>query len=772
MEVANNHFNPITLLKNYFSSSSTVEDTSILRFLSKPSEIEAGVFSLTDTVTTFSWKPFPFTLLQKDLYARKLQGYYGFRGTLVLTLQVNAERFQQGRYMLVAVPTGGVGQGLVTNEWANRHAYSLVQRTQLPRVEIDLGTQTSVELRLPHSMVQDMVSIQSINSPKESEYYVRIFPYSPLSTPSGSTTAKYTLWAHYEDVELIGQALPVELQSGNVKKKNPASEEARKAGVGPVESTALKISKASSYLQPVPVIGAFAGQLTWVSNIVANVASVFGWSAPANLDKGYRVKYMSAMYATNVDKVDHSLPMALSSDNSVACIPLGNTELDELDIPHFAGRFSWQDSFQFSNTGMPENYLLATYNASIYPTGSINSSTIFGGTFYNVTPAQYLASLFAFWRGSIIFRLKIVKTEFHSGRISIEFNPTSYGQTSAVITDDVAPFVYRDIVDIRYVNEYCFEVPYISNIPYRNCDAGSDGFSFGRIDIRVIDPLVAPDSVSPDITFHVEVAMGQDAEFAVLNKKTSIYAPGVVELQSGEITPIGGAPRSMFQNETAAIAVGEKVTSLRLLLKRFFSVPYFQAANSGQVMTIAPFGCTNADVIPSLYFPSYNDLYSDLSQMFMYSRGGVRYKISCGTTSASRLMAKLYYCGTSWSMVNHITNSNPANPNVYATDQIFMNNASYVIENVNPGTFMELGIPQYSRTHSRNNIEYTHSDAYPAADSPYGLTNNVFLQIDTYDPDASSYKDGARKYYILRSCAEDGNFSYFISIPPISLGGL
>jgi len=766
----------VSQFDNYFSHSSSVESDSIIRYLSKPFEIKVGQFSLGDTATTFTTNLFPYDFLSNTIYHRKVQGFLGFRGTLVLRLQVNGERFQQGRYMLCAVPLGGFTSENKAVDYFNCHAHTLVQRSQLPHAEIDIATQTACELRLPYTMVYDFYSLQLMpDAFRDVEYYVKIFPYAPLTTGTGSPNAKFTLWAHYEDVELVGQALPVELQSGRAKVKskntmrgaNPSEREAKSAGVGPIESMAMKVSKASSYLNAVPFISQFTAPVKWAADITANVASVFGWSAPANLEPQHRFKITNAQYATNVNKVDMSLPLSLDVNASVVAKPEGPVAEDEMDVAYMASIFSYQDQFQWV-TGAAEDTRLAIYPVGLWPVGAI-TTTHGGSDFLNLTPAQYLGTMFANWRGSVVFRFKFVKTEFHSGRISFDFNPETRDYISAAITDSVAPYVYRDIVDIRDITEYTLEIPYICNAPYLSTDINNTQTNkFGTLEIRVIDPLVAPDSVTQGITVLVEMALGKDAEFAVFANQYKITAPEF-QLQSGEFKVIGGMQRRTAQLETSSLAIGEKITNLRTLVKRF--VPYSKTPSStGAICTIAPFSsslCPFAGGFVS--FVNVPDLYSSLSQVFAFSRGGVRLKISSRNSSIGPVIVKYFYSPIGYDVEDVVVNATVPEPNFWTGDYNFMNYANYVIENLSDFKMVEVSVPQYSKVHSRANIAYYTGTNYPMTRSQRGLTCDTFVQVGAFNPDlgpAGVEAAAPVKIDVLRAGAEDTNFSFFVSIPP------
>jgi hypothetical protein len=78
----------------------------ILDFLSKPTLLANGTFGVTDTGNS-NIISIPDAFLLNSRIQNKLQGVAMFRCDVVLTLNVNAVRFQQGRYVLAWVPSGG-----------------------------------------------------------------------------------------------------------------------------------------------------------------------------------------------------------------------------------------------------------------------------------------------------------------------------------------------------------------------------------------------------------------------------------------------------------------------------------------------------------------------------------------------------------------------------------------------------------------------------------------------------------------------------------------
>lgn len=771
-----------SLSEAYLKLSQTKQSDSIIQFLQKPQVVAKGSFSVTDTTTVFPPYPMPGTLLAKKIYADKVRGYFGLRATLVFTLQVNAERFQQGRYMLTWVPTGGARYGINGSglAWVNAHSSSLTQRTQLPRVELDLNCDTSAELRIPFSSSLDYYPLASMADPSRfgNLGILRIYPYQALESVSGPTNCTYTLWGHMEDVELIGAAMPQDAQfqgrgiSSSVKKKNSTSYEAQAAGVGPVSSLAFKISKAASYFNPVPVLGNYSGPLSWASDIVGNAASVFGWSAPVHMGAATQVVRRNIPYATNVNKVDNSAPLSLDVQNQVDVMPgFGGTNTDELDIAYMAGIPFYNYSFLFPNT-LPPGANLITWN--VCPMDSIKSRTTNNLFVWDMGPCQYLANKFSYWRGTMVYKFKLVKTEFHSGRLAITFTP--FEQKSIPIGYNAlgVDFVHRDIIDIREHSEFELRVPFISTTPYKSTSVMTDNFSIGIMSVDVLDSLIAPDTVNSQIRIFVEMSMGPDAEFAGVPE--AIFAPAYsVEFQANSLSQsqvcsivsknIGSMETQTFQLDTSKAAIGERVLNLRSLLKKFHPLVNVASFGSGVYLNMLPYATPWTTLVTSTNIvDTYPDLYGELSSFFMYSRGGVRLKF-VDVANVKDILAFVEPIRSPSTITKVIAAGSSSYSNTLGPLEWLCAKSNYAILNSREN-FTEVQIPQYSYFHSRNNSE----EAVNGSDFGRGNMNDtisspfvVSFTEAKQDPAARATLSGS----ILRAGADDCNMSFFVSIPPM-----
>ena len=126
---------------------------TIIDFLQRPSILTSASFTASDSGILFSTDVCSIITSQKH---SRMSNIYTWRADFELTLQVNADRFQQGRYILFWLPSGGALSPTVTGNylpWKNMHTCNLTKITQLPHVEIDLATQTHVSLTIPYTSV-------------------------------------------------------------------------------------------------------------------------------------------------------------------------------------------------------------------------------------------------------------------------------------------------------------------------------------------------------------------------------------------------------------------------------------------------------------------------------------------------------------------------------------------------------------------------------------------------------------------------------------------
>ncbi len=769
----------------------------IQNFLSKPTILRSGEFSTSDPISGTPNIYSPADVFADTVYRSKLDGYFGFRGTLCLRLQANATKFQQGRYMLSYIPTGGArisgtANALPGDTWLSSHITFLTTRTQLPHVELDLACDTEVTMRIPYSSALDFYPLASLNDVNRlgNLGVIKIFPYKRLEAASGLTTASYTLWAHWEDSELVGQAIPQMARGVTGRRGKSASEvEQASAGVGPISSMAFNISKAAAFLNPVPILGNYSTTLSWVSDIVGNMASVFGWSKPASSEAAHRMLLGTAMYATNVDAVDNSLPISLSVKNSVQVDPMISFgEMDELDIANFVSRPAFFRQFEWDNT-QSFSTLLSSWEVS--PATDIQTNNNLGITSDIYTPCQFIASNFGYWRGSMVYTFKIVKTGFHSGRIMVAFSPEENRTAVPTTTFDNTDYLLRQVIDVREHSEFTLVVPYISSSPYQPTQ-GVD-LALGRLFVYVVDELVAPDTVSPSVTILVEQSMGADAEFFFPVWRPRQFNLAYVDAQmakgpedkivpqmagdseeQGCVMPtsvIGGAPMPNFQLQTSQTTVGERLLNLRTLLKRFSPVPsqgLVSTTPTGQYQNILPFAFSaRTTLLVGNENDVINDMYGTLSSIFMYSRGGMRIKYVSSGTQSPGLVSILEPMRQTNDLITSVVDPKSDSNGNNAFPPGFAEYYPFVHTNNIQDRIVEVSVPMYNVFRNRCNADHLASRTVPYRTETGSLATPTSLSITSALVDKDEVKPQLKGYF-LRAGADDLDIGGFVSIPPLS----
>jgi hypothetical protein len=367
--------------------------------------------------------------------------------------------------------------------------------------------------------------------------------------------------------------------------------------------------------------------------------------------------------------------------------------------------------------------------------------------------------------------LKFVKTEFHSGRLVICFHPFPTNAASLGTVDLVnSAYLHRQIIDVRETNEFTFIVPYISEQSYK-----STGSVTGRISILVMEPLVAPATVTQSVSVILEVAAGPDMEFAFPSASLSSYYSGITP-QSGTVfssTPIGSNVCSNLDSTigsalvtsdsglNALNCIGERITSLRSLLKLPDMIVPTAAPVAAFTQSVLPFAISSGTVVTTVNTaPSYaNDLYSRFASCYVYSRGGVRIKFVDNqpvTATEPNYVSITPSVGASIFTEGIIT-MNAASP----TGALFLSS-----RNNTPNMYYKSGysgevqVPQYGFVHSRVNSDCVANSTNPYNNTGNGLATPIFVFKGTL-PSTANYS------YVLRSLSEDGNFGGFISVPPM-----
>lgn len=758
----------VKLGADLLTAASTGQQQDILSFLSKPYPIQTGQLATTDTSGTFPINQLFKSVLDLDIYKQKIKGHMGIRATVVLRVQLNADRFMQGRYILAFMPFVAPGVGGYNNSAlrSKQMRASRMTVTQLPHVQFDLNCDTEAILEIPYVSTYSHYSI-STGEGDVGSYF--LYPYSPFVTgTTGSTLCQYTIWCSLKDVELVAPMVPqsnFEFQmarpSGRTSKGSVEEQEQRSGGIGPVEGVLKKVSKAADVVAQIPILSMVASQVSWSADILARAANVFGFSKPIDLATPMKMVCPQAPFWNNPDMPDQSLPLAVMAKNSIEGLPgFAGSNTDEMSIdylktiPAYYRETRWRTTDQtgdnlFTQVLSPQNFFEDFLDGAI--------------SYRTMVPMTWLSTMFRNYRGSIRLTFKIVKTEFHSGRLVLSFNP-SQGAPNGIYSLQSSTYLHREILDIRMGNEFSFVLPYASLQTYRAMDK-----PYGVAVIHVLNELVAPASVSDYVNILVEASAAPDMEFQFpVGVQLTPYVPMTTQsnfefqMDRPECSVDQGmlADSAMFDDKLASARYcsGEKILSLNSLLKRSSWWVYTFDVGTHVQWTIYPY-CTSASGTVEGSFGKDNiraDWYSMILPAFALSRGGVRVKM---IAPGNRGRCDLYH----------------GKPNYQPYDTIVWDNFGDAVDLANysygntPGVFfrndespLEVSVPQYGRFHSRVNQELI-----------VGPDNAPFNQVSPTVPDMVVYielQNGPAQPTFFRAVSDDFQCGYFTGVPPFLLG--
>lgn len=720
---------------------------SLLDFLAKPYRIAQGSLASTDTSSTFIPIQLYSGLTSLEPYASKLKGYFGIRADVRIRMLVNANKFQAGRYLLSWQPSGGTGTAkdfVITNgRWAN-----LTTITQGPRSEIDINSETEIVMDIPYVSVLSHCPINATYADGGVFGYIKLFPYVPLIAVAGSTTASYDIFVSLHNVSLAAPCVP---QMGKFK---PTSEiEQKKAGVGPVEDVARSVGKLSNVIgERIPSLTWLTAPASWVFTTLESTAKAFGWSNPLNLEPVQRIHNSPYSYMNNPDAVDNCQQLALKADNSIEILPgFAGNDVDEMAIDYIKSKPAYIATFDW-NTSQPDDTELWNLPVTL---ASLGTNFVDGTPPTTVTcyaPVAYLSKMFRFYRGGIRLIFKIVKTDFHSGRIAFHYNPALPAGSAPAWTTANKTYILREIIDIREGNTVDMIIPYISLTPYRRTDE-----VVGHIQVSVANALVAPATVSSSITVVVEAAGAPDLEFATPWDFQMVPCT-VVTPQMGTFVPkqdvhtiysgiIGNAIMTDDKLMSARACIGEKIDSISCLLKKA-DVCYTNTPGVGEkYLNFSPASIITSMPVGTAHIPYQADFFSHFCTAFLFNRGSTRIRVvqeqildrSITECSLFTALGAYYYptCSTL---------------GIYEQTGHHLR----VLQPVMMGDGMQVHIPQYTNTHSRVCYDMMCVPTHPITGEYTRDINRLSIMFQTDE----------RILRVHRSVGDDFQLGHFVGFLP------
>lgn len=501
---------------------------------------------------------------------KKLDNYYMLRCNLHLKFVINASPFYYGCAMASYRPLtdstgGGAFVPCVVNGGTGLASHTLMGRSQRPRVFLYPQGSQGAQMTLPFFYHKNWLDLTSQTDLQEMGCVALQDMNMVLSNANGvaGTDANILVYAWATEVQLAGPTL--QLQSKD------------EYGNGPISKPASAIARYARMLGDWPVIGTFATATSLIAQTAADVASLFGYTnVPVIADvHSFKNKMLPVLATTDIgtpiEKLTVDCKNELSIDNKLNGIDLG----DELVISRIVSRESFLDTYTWTGTDAPGTLL---FNSKVTPELCLQN-TVAGRTYVQGTPMWMVSHLFSYWRGDIIFRFKIIASQYHRGRLKISWDPVGNIAATAESTN----LVYTRIIDITEENDIEFVVPYTQLTSYLSCNGSLTnefdttpltndlGFTNGVLTVRVLNYQTSP-VADANIYICVFARGSENLEFASPSELYDEFTPYTV--QSADIlydTPTQyqlGIKPSTANDNINLIHMGETIKSLRQIMRR------------------------------------------------------------------------------------------------------------------------------------------------------------------------------------------------------------
>lgn len=537
-------------------------DVDLARWLERP--ILAG---------TYIWEvgqPFPqiyfnpwSAFLDSPSVAQKISNFYLLRCKMHMKVMVNGSQMHYGRGFVSyrplltepgerfqfdsADPTKPFG----TMDYDSLNSFSMtageevciMTQSQWPKIFIDPGQSMGGEMEFPFFYGANWFRIPN-----------RDWVANPSAVDTGQTMGA------------LGDPV-ANLTTGTAPNVSQGPYGARVSHMGVIHSSSLaSLKHANNATDPVTI-----QVFLWASDVKFSIPTAVGHPAvsiPPVLESSAKPQFIPQMRTEYVPNFLGDLAKS-NSDDIVGRLEVGDSCLatseatvglgpsNEMSISALAQRECWLDRFVWGVDTPAETPI---WTARVTPQyfkrqRAVGTDRVSGIPCVQPTPCAYAALPFGYWRGSMKYRIQIVASNLHRGRLRIVYDPVADVHARSNVNDYPESQMneqYSRTIDIAGESgrDFCFEVgymqekPYLSLLPLEGRDTQGSGFNFdwinygvdvptpttnrvaptpstnGQISIYVLNRLAVPNTdINNDVTINVFVSAGQDMDFQMPTSK-------------------------------------------------------------------------------------------------------------------------------------------------------------------------------------------------------------------------------------------------------------
>lgn len=546
-------------------------------FFARPVRIGTFTWNESDAVAT-SHTYSPWNLFFTDSRVQyKLNNYAFIQCDLKVKILINSSPFYYGSMYCGYQPLPAFTPSTIITDASNRH---LMLYSQRPNVWLSPQRNEGAEMTLPFLYPQNRINAQSA-SDMTNMGQLTFLNYTTLASANGVTGSGVTIaiYAWAENVRLSGPSVGLATQADTWEVQSGADE----YGKGPVSSVATAIARTASALKSVPIIGRFATATEIGASAVSSIAKLFGWTnVPVIADvMPFRNTPFPPMASTEIGYPIDKLTIDSKNELTVDPAAIGMKSDDELAIATLVQKETYLTSTSWTTAQAVDTILFSSRVTPIM--FDVNSGANTATSYY--APMAWVGALFANWRGDVIFKFRIVASQYHKGRLRISFDPTGTASHNLIADATTSNVIFTQIVDLGEQEEVEFRIPYQQALPYLRTPAWSaltipwstsasptfahsSTFDNGTITVRVQTALTAPVATST-VAIMVFVRGAENLEYA--NPRELPLNQSTMFAVQADSTILGTAKPK--DDETRHLVhFGERIASLRPLLRRYSMV--------------------------------------------------------------------------------------------------------------------------------------------------------------------------------------------------------
>lgn len=600
---------------------------AIASYLSRPAIVYQGVWTtstneiqITDPIRSL----LNLTRVQEKLKYFKLLRFE----KLKIRITCTSTNFNYGLAALVYWPFGNATW--VPYSYEASDIIPLQYACTLPHVYITPGDGMGGEIDIPWFFPTSAFDIAGNGDTSTfigaNTMYFRTFSQLRAAGGAGTSDVNFTIYAWLEGVKVsiptpltivVSQSMLEHVKKAHGKVhavlgKLPKKSEFQTMKASSVASTVAGIA---GTLSDVPVIGGFAKATEMAADAVGSVLSWFGLSRPLKMDDAARTVLVSHSDLATYNGVDTSAKLALDLKQELTIDPtiIGGTGEDEMALSYLLKKEGLIAKMTWLSTSTPH----ATVGyIPVSPCCSTVVSVLVGEEYYAVapTPLCYLTQPFAYWRGTIVYRVVIPVSTFIKGKIRVSYIPQSDGTTFS--GTDLSQTTTNVVIDLATTTEAEIEIPWCQASewgqrrgtiftdatgaflkPALNLERNYAKNVNGLLVFHVIDPLVGP-AATCDCDILVFQRAGDD--FRVNKIDTSDLQRNFANTQVNSLVrafnyrdavpqSIASFPKHEESKQLGLLTFGEEILSIRQVLKRYYELFLLQTrlGSAGTVEAIS-----------------------------------------------------------------------------------------------------------------------------------------------------------------------------------------